>query len=212
MRIRHASFALGFFPMVVVHSACADQGTTTKYVVMRNDSQIGTNTVSVAENGPRKTVQTVTHVEVKFGFVTLYRFDQTETEQWVNGKLLAMNATTNDNGTLRRTDLSSVDGRVTVECGGPPKHIATAALPFSLWNPALLAQTEAIDPRDGSLVSVSVADRGEDNLVIQGRTTRAHHYIVTTTFAQDVWYDSDDRLVRVQLKGRDGSTILYQLG
>jgi hypothetical protein len=31
------------------------------------------------------------------------------------------------------------------------------------------------------------------------------------TFPQDVWYDDSGELVRVELKGADGSTILYQI-
>ena len=53
--------------------------------------------------------------------------------------------------------------------------------------------------------------RGEDNLVLKGRPARARHYRIATTFAQEVWYDEEGRLVKLQLKGSDGSTIVYRL-
>jgi len=184
---------------------------TIKFAVMRNDSQIGTNTISVARNGQETTVQIVTHVEVRVAYVTLYRFDQTETEQWADGHLLAMNATTDDNGKVHRTNANSRDGKVIVEGDGQIRKLNADVIPASLWNPALLKQNIAFDPQDGSTVPVSVVDRGEDDLVIQGHAKHAHHYVLMTTFPQDLWYDEDHRLVKVELKGSDGSTIRYQL-
>ncbi len=79
-----------FVPIVV----CALFGTfaegladtrTATFAVMRNDDRIGTNTIDVENNGLQTSVQTVTHVEVKVLFLTVYRFDQTETERWTNG-------------------------------------------------------------------------------------------------------------------------------
>lgn len=187
------------------------ESKTIKFAVMRNDSQIGTNTVSVTRNGQETAVQIVTHVKVEVAYVTLYRFDQTETERWADGHLLAMNATTDDNGTVHRTNANCRDGKVIVEGDGQVRKLAADVIPASLWNPEILKQNTAFDPQDGSAVPVSVVDRGEDDLVIQGRTKHTHHYVLMTTFPQDLWYDEDHRLVKVELKGSDGSTIRYQL-
>jgi len=54
--------------------------------------------------------------------------------------------------------------------------------------------------------------RGEDHVIVRGRPKRTHHYVIRTTFPQDVWYDEDRQLVKVELKGSDGSIIRYQPG
>ena len=213
--VRARAFALTALTASALFSAVSahadPDSKTIKFAVMRNDSQIGTNTISVARSGQETTVQIVTHVEVKIAYVTLYRFDQTETEQWADGRLLAMNATTDDNGKVHRTNANSRDGKVIVEGDGQVRKLAADVIPASLWNPALLKQNVAFDPQDGTTVPVSVVDRGEDDLVIQGHAKHAHHYVLMTTFPQDLWYDEDHRLVKVELKGSDGSTIRYQL-
>jgi hypothetical protein len=186
-------------------------GKTIKFAVMRDDSQIGTNTVSVARNGQETVVQIVTHVEVTVAYVTLYRFDQTDTEHWADGHLLAMNATTDDNGTVHRTTANCSDGKVVVQGDGQITKLAADVIPASLWNPAILKRSVAFDPQNGNAVPVSVVDRGEDDLVIQGRAKHAHHYLLKTTFPQELWYDEDHQLVKVELKGSDGSTIRYLL-
>ena len=67
-------------------------------------------------------------------------------------------------------------------------------------------------PADGTLTPVSVVDHGEEPLVLQGHPTTAHHYSVRTSFPQDVWYDRQDQLLKVELRGSDGSKIQYQPG
>jgi len=184
---------------------------TMKFAVTRNGMEIGTNTINVAHSGSQTVVQIVTHVLVGVAFVTLYKFDQTESEQWANGHLLAMNSVTDDNGAIHRTIASCQDGKLIVEGDGQVRKAAATLLPASLWNPALLTQNVALNPRDGTIVPVSVVDRGEDDLVVAGHSERVHHYGLKTTFPEDVWYDESHRLVRVEMTGIDGSTIRYEL-
>jgi len=213
MRFRNS--ALGVLAISTALCAAAAHATpqaeTTKFSVMRDDTPIGTNTIDVERNGPQTSVQIVTHVAVGVAFFTLYKFDQTETEQWTNGRLLAMNAVTDDNGVVHRTNANSRDGSLVVEGDGPVQKMEPTIVPASLWNPAVLTQSVAFNPEDGKIVPVSVVDRGEDNLTIAGRAEHAHHYVIKTSFLQDVWYDDGHRLVKMELKGADGSVIRYQL-
>ncbi len=210
-----AVLAWGVAPALAQDSYSASQpapATTVKFAVMRNGAQIGTNSIRFGRDGSDTTVQMVTHVKVGFAFLTLYRFDQTENERWADGRLLALDATTDDNGTVHRASAAAQDGRIVVHCDGKVSATPPASIiPFSLWNPALVAQNVALDTRDGGLESIRVADRGEETVMVQGRSRRAHHYQIMSSFPEDVWYDDNDQLVRVELKGSDGSTILYQM-
>lgn len=184
---------------------------TLKYSVTRDDMPIGTNTIDVEHKGPETTVQIETHVAVGFASITFYKFDQTESERWANGHLLAMKAVTDDNGTVHRTNADNRGGKLVVDGDGQIEQIAPTIVPASLWNSALLTQSVALNLEDGKVVPVSVVDRGEDNVTITGRSARAHHYVITAGFSQDVWYDEAHRLVKMELKGADGSTIRYEL-
>ena len=185
---------------------------TMRFAVMRNGQQIGSHTIELRRNGPETTVQMVTHVEVKIAFVTVYRFDQTETERWVGGKLMALNAVTHDNGTVHRVTATRTNDKLAIEADGKLTQVAGNTIPASLWNPLLLEKTVAFNPQDGKIMPIAVTDRGEDHLVVQGRAKRARHYVINSTFPQDVWYDEARQLLKVELKGSDGSTIRYQLG
>jgi hypothetical protein len=183
---------------------------TLRFAVMRNGEQIGSNMIELRRKGAETTVRMVTHIQVKIAFLTVYRFDQTETERWVDGHLVALEAVTDDNGTPHRVKATSGNNRITVNADGKVAEIAGTTIPASYWNPALLGKSIALNPQDGAIVPVAVTDRGEDHVIVQGRAKRTHHYVIRTTFPQDVWYDEDRQLVKVELKGSDGSTIRYQ--
>ena len=214
MRLRSLTMGTLLLAAALASAAAnADTGTATmNFAVMRDGQQIGSNTIQLRHNGAETTVQMVTHVEVKIAFITVYRFDQTETERWVNGQLIALNAVTDDNGTMHRVKATRANEKLAIEADGKTTEVAGNTIPASLWNPLLLEKTVAFNPQDGTIVPIAVIDRGEDHLVVQGRAKRARHYVINSTFPQDVWYDEQRQLVKVALKGSDGSTISYQLG
>ena len=189
----------------------ADPNGSITFVVMRNGEQIGTNKIRVGHDGAQTTVQDDTHVAVGLGMLTLYRYDQSETERWADGRLVALNAKTDDNGTEYSTSAKAKDGKLVIRADDKVREAPPTAVPLSLWNPVLVDSDVAVDPKDGSVQPMKVIDRGVDKVVIQGKQRPAHHYEIVTSFPQEVWYDDNDQLVQVELKGSDGSTIRYQL-
>lgn len=210
----HRRLFLALSAAVFVTPALADPGSgrTVSFAVMRNGSQIGTNNIKITHEGPEITWETVTHIAVGFGGLTLYRYDQTEMERWADGRFAAMNATTDDNGAKFVASASANDGKVIIHgADNKESEAPSGAIPFNLWNPDLVDHNVTFDPKDGSVQPTRITDRGEEKLVIQGKPRTAHHYKIVTQYNQDVWYDENRQLVQVELIGTDGSTIRYQL-
>jgi hypothetical protein len=186
-----------------------DDVKTATFAVIRNDTRIGTSTISIADDGPGTKIASATHVAVKLAFLTLYHFDQTETEEWAGGRWQSLSATTDDNGKVHHVVASNAYDGITVQGNGQMKRIAASVMPASLWNDAILTRNAALDPLDGTIVPVKISDRGQEDLIVQGKPTRVRHYTITTSFSQDVWYDGNHQLVQVEMKGSDGSLIRY---
>src|SRR5712691_4852006 len=168
----------------IAASAAAETGPAAKtlnFTVMRNGEPIGTSTMRLSRDGGETVADIVTHIQVKIAYITVYRYDQSETER-------------------------------SVEADGKVAEVDPGLFPVSLWNASLLRTTMAINTLDGSVTPVSVVDHGEEPLVLQGRRTTAHHYSIKTNFPQDVWYDRQHQLLKVELRGSDGSRIQYQPG
>lgn len=182
-----------------------------RFLVTRNGSPIGTNSIRVGHDGADTTLEMITHVKVGFAFLTFYKFDQTENERWSDGRLLALDSITDDNGTIHKETATARDGALLIECNGKTLRSPATTIPFNLWNSGLVAHNVALDTRYGSMETLKVTDRGEENVIVQGHAKRAHHYEILTSFPEDVWYDDDGELVQVEMTAMDGSTIRYQL-
>jgi hypothetical protein len=184
--------------------------TILNFTVLRNGDQIGTSTMRVRRDGPQTVAEVVTHIQVKIAYVTVYRFEQTETEHWTEGSLVEMTSLTNDNGTVHKVSAKRAGDTLSVEADGKTSEVDPTVIPASVWNAALVRHTVALDPQDGSLTPIAVVDHGEEQLVLEGRPTTAHHYSISTALPQDLWYDEHDQLVKVELVGSDGSKIEYR--
>jgi hypothetical protein len=193
-------------------AAQAQPDTTLNFAVMRNGTQIGNSTIRLRRDGEETVAEVVTHIQVKIAYVTVYRFDQNQTERWADGNLVALTSITDDNGTPHKVLVKRKGNTLLVEADGKASEVDPTLIPVSLWNPSLVQKKLALNPQDGTVTPVSVVDHGEEKLVLEGRPTTAHHYSINTSFPQEVWYDEQNRLVKVKLRGSDGSTIHYQPG
>jgi len=180
---------------------------TLHFAVTRNGQTIGSTTVTLHRSGDQTIAETATAIQVRVAFMTVYRYEQRLTERWVGGTLAALNAVTDDNGSIHRVSATRAGNRLAVEADGKISQVDPATMPANLWNPSLVRTRAALDPKDGSVMPVSVVDRGEEQVVVQGRALTAHRYSIRTTIPQEVWYDEHQRLLKVELRGSDGSTI-----
>lgn len=185
---------------------------TVNFAVTRDGSSIGSARIQVRRDGAATIVRAVTHIAVKIAFITVYRYDQDEMERWVGDSLVAMSALTDDNGTVHKVEARRTGDALSVEADGTVRRVGSNVIPANPWNAALVHQKVALNPQSGQLTPVSVIDRGEGQLSLAGRPTRAHHYSIMTTFPQDVWYDQKQRLVKVEMRESDGSLIRYRPG
>jgi hypothetical protein len=199
------------FSALTAVAATEPATTDLRFSVLRNGDQIGTSTMLIRRDGSATVAQTKTHIRVKLGFITLYHYDQTQTEHWADGHFVSLSAKTDDNGTPHEVSAKAEHDAVRVDADGETKSLTPSIIPDSLWNQALLSQNAALNPQDGSVLKLHAIDRGEDQIDLAGHPIKAHHYSIEGTQSEDVWYDSDHRLVRMEMRGRDGSKIEYKL-
>src|SRR5215471_4863305 len=92
--------AIGIGSSSPTHAESAD--TTLSFAVMRNGEQIGSSYVRLRRDGQRTIAEVATRVQVQVFGIPVYRFEQNETEHWADGRLLALDSVTNDNGATHR--------------------------------------------------------------------------------------------------------------
>jgi len=183
---------------------------TTNFVITRNGDPIGTSTTEINRAGDETTVSITTDLAVNVLFFTAYRLEQKTSERWINGHLVALNSTTNNNGTRHKVAVRMKGGELEPNADGKIRWLDSNIVTSSLWNPEFLQHALMLDTQDGQAMSVSVVDDGVDKLRVGSHPVQAHHYTINGRYSQDVWYDDRGRLVRVRIIGSEGSIILYE--
>jgi len=211
--------AVGTFSVIITATLCglmpatrvaAQPSETMRFAIMRNGEQIGTHAIEINRKGPETDVRVTTELAVKVLFVTAYRLQHSATERWMNGQLVALDSTTDNNGVHHNVSATRGKSGLEVEADGKTSHVDQNVFPASLWNPELMRRKAALDPQDGQVDPISVKDDGSEDLRLGDRALKAHHYEIKTRYSQDIWYDERGRLVQVKLIGSDGSEISYK--
>jgi hypothetical protein len=179
-----------------VNAATVPSSGELAFDVMREGSDIGDHRYTFRDDGDALSVQVETDVAVKLPLigVTVFRFEHDSQETWRDGRLAALQSRTNDDGEAHQVDLANAEG-----------------FPASLWNDAILEQTELLNTVDGRSMATSVVNIGQESVRAKGQTVPAHHYRLLGDLERDLWYDASGMLVKVAFTADDGSHIEYTL-
>jgi hypothetical protein len=181
------------------------------YAVSRGGTPVGKQSVEFIHNADGFIVRTHARITVTFLSMTIYRFEHDAVETWANGRLTNFVSHSNDDGKSRDVEMAAEGDRLVGIYNGKPADVPGDIIPASLWHPGTVEASLLLDPIKGRARKVQVADRGEEEVTVDGQAVQARHYSVTGEIEREIWYDSDGRLVQVQFEGGDGSEIMLKL-
>ncbi|HTY69107.1 MAG TPA: DUF6134 family protein [Alphaproteobacteria bacterium] len=198
-------------------AAAADAETVPaaiSFVVNRDGTPIGTHRVSFhTEPGPdgeRLIVDIDINITVKAAFVTLYRYGYTCRETWKGGRLLALEATTNDDG--KKTVLHVRATEAGLEVDGPDAHYVARpdTLPDSYWHPDTIKHRHFIDGENGKPVDLISTPAGHRTITVDGRPIELALYQLSGETTGEIGYGPGGQWLALR-EQTHGSDILYVL-
>lgn len=127
------------------------------FSVLREGTPIGTHRVSFLRSSDTLEVHVDLNLEVKLGFIPLFRYRHNSVEVWRDGRLLSLNAATDDDGEKFVVRGAATPGGFIVD-GSMGTFVAPAEVyPTSYWSEHMIARTTLLDTQRGRLIAVSVA-------------------------------------------------------
>ena len=176
-----------------------------RFRALRHGSPIGEHRVTFRPDGNLLTVETHVDIAVKVLFFTAFRFKHDAEEVWQSDRLLSVESTTDDNGTLLQVSGHAVaDGFRIIGADGPFLASAHLLTSNALWDGRIVRETRLIDVQHGGeigLVTKQLADEQVDTP--QGPVRASRHHMLTPYYAGSVFHDGDGRWVKglIELKG-----------
>jgi len=186
-------------------------GNEIVFDVYRKNSKVGEHRATFSRQGDDLMVTSQMNIAVDVLFFTAYRFEYESTEVWRNGELRAISVNVDDNGKIARTTAKVEDGLFKID--GPRGSFIGSSwvFPTNHWHRGQASSTTILNTLNGRLSQVEVVPRGIEQIVTAQGTVEADHFEYTGQLRDtEVWYDAQNRWVKMRFKARDGSAIEYR--
>jgi hypothetical protein len=182
------------------------------------DTPLGHHRVTVAKAANGDTVVDVDiSFEAKVLLITAYRYHHTAHEVWHDGRLAALESSTNDNGTKDWVKGHAVEDGFAVESSHGAVTAPADIIPTSYWNPATLTAPRMLDTIRGVVMDVKLDRKGQELLRAGDATLAATHYSLSfttnpppATDKVDFWYDDAGHWLKLAFHAR-GHDVAYAL-
>ena len=178
--------------------------------VVRNGSTIGQHVLNFEADGPRLVVRVEVDLAVGFGPITLYRYRHRATETWQDGRVVAFQAETNDDGSVRTVAMRAQGDALAVDSSQAGRYLAPpGALPATHWNRRML-DAPFINTQTGEVMRPAIRPAGIEPLP-WAPERRAERLVLSGDVELETWYDATPAWIGLRFKGSDGSRIHYEL-
>lgn len=183
------------------------------FTVLRGGEPIGRHAIAFVPQGQGFLAQSRVEIEVKVGFLTVFRYHQAADDLWQGGRLVASRIDTDDDGLKTRVEVEEAEGRLYIRSdAGTFEAAAGAMTDLCFWNPRIVHEPVLIDTKSGQPVPIAADGAGQGRLVVHGREVVAERWRIQAEGARSgvVWYDEAGRWVQGRVHAR-GEVLDYVL-
>lgn len=160
---------LAAITILLLSFAVARADTPVTFSIERAGETIGHHRITFdrADNG-----DLIAHIDIqiriRLAFVTVFRYHHQARETWRDGRLVAMESRTNDDGRRSHVRARATDAGLEVE-GPQGRFIAPAdILPTSYWRRETVTQRRLLDTQSGRIVRVTITPEGPGSWRVAG--------------------------------------------
>ncbi len=179
------------------------------YLVFVDGKRSGTYTVEFVPRGGGFTATSAMSIRVDIAFITAYRYQQDGQEDWHDGKLVAFEYVTNDDGKAALVNGKRDADKFVVKGPKSPGSAPGDAMSSGFWNHGILAARQLVDPQTAELVPLTVRDLGHRSAKVAGTTIHGDEYAVETFLKGTVWYDAHRHLLASSFT-QDGHKVEFR--
>ena len=176
--------------------------------ILRNGAVIGRHTMRFAEDGARLTVDIEIRIKVRFAAIPVFRYEHNSREIWQGGRLVALDTSTNDDGTPFRVKARADGDHLVVD--GSVGHLIVPGdiMPTSYWDRRMVAQSEALDSQRGRVVHLVITPGAPDTIEVDGALAATERYGVSGDLDMTLWYLPGGEWAKLVFEAK-GAPIVY---
>lgn len=197
----------------IASSAAADTPNAEwEFDVLLDGKPIGSHAFELRQEGGQKVLRTEASFDVKFLFVTAFRYRHQNTEIWNEDCLLSIDAVTDSNGKELLVRGAVTDESFNLQNTDGTKQLPSCVQTFAYWNPSVLGATRLLNSQTGVYEDVAVSLEGRDQVTVGGQPVDALRYRLSAQAGDIVlWYSATDNTwLGLEAPAKGGRKLLYQ--
>jgi|GEM_PF-312087 len=185
-------------------------GDQLEFAVTRNGDPVGEHIVKFRKDGNDVLVESTFTVDIRFLVFTAYTYRYTSQARWRNGRLVDLDAKTDDNGDVLIVEVrTQPDGALRVSGDSGTTIVTETLFPTNHWNPGVLGADRVINTINGEIADVAIKQQTPAMIEMPHGTIEATRHDYLGDIETSVWYDNHGRWVRMRFEAKDGSIFDY---
>lgn len=178
--------------------------------VFLEDREIGYHSVRMTPQEDGTRVSTEARFDVKFLFISAFRYEHRSDEMWRDACLSGIDARTDKNGDELFVRGEANDNGISVRTHDGEQQLQGCVRSFAYWDPELLRATRLLNAQTGAYQPVQIEELGNAPLSVDGRVIAARKYrLLVDNAAVDLWYTPDMKWLALESTTRDGYRLRY---
>ena len=212
-RIVMAFLYIGLVAALLSSPARADRDQKTMtFDVFLDGKKIGYHRFDIDGTESDAAVRSEASFDVKFLFVTAFRYRHVTNESWSGGCLTEIDANTNSNGKQLQLSGALTETGFLLETGEQEAALPGCVMTFAYWNPGFLEQPRLLNPQTGEYLDVDVKELGEGLVSVNGQEVQARSVRITARKMDiTLWYSTDEEWLALESVAKGGRIIRYEL-
>jgi len=178
------------------------------FIHHESQGRIGRHRMTVRRAGDRLIIEHDSRIAVKFLFAIAYQREAHYREVWQDGRLIAFESTTDDNGELMRVEARAEGDRLVIDGMNGVIQAPASTVPTQPSHEAAIGRRWFMKVGTGELLEGTVERAEPAAIKVAGKRIEATRYTVTGDLEHEVWFDPAGLWVKWRLV-RDGGTISF---
>jgi hypothetical protein len=179
------------------------------FVILREDNAIGRHRVGFSQRDGDLHVDIRIEIDVSILFVPVFTYRHSNHEIWRNGRLIALETWTNDDGTEYTVSARATEAGLHV-AGSEGEFMAPPdIIPTSYWDSRTVERGQLLDTQRGGILEVDVDRVAKERVRMGDKDVDAVRYRITGDLEVDLWYsEGDERWAKIAFDAR-GAAVEY---
>lgn len=204
--------AVALLALASASVSLASDSRSWEFSVSLDGDEIGYHRFELDRRGVLEEIRSEASFDVRFLFLTAFRYRHVNRETWTDGCLASIESSTRQNGRKEAVNGVLVDDAFQVETSQRRELLDDCVMTFAYWNPDFLRQARLLNPQTGEYLPVEVEPLGRQAINARGETVDAKAYrLVAQNVELTVWYSDDEEWLGLESVASGGRIIRYEL-